>query len=82
MVEVLVVQAAAVLSPGLKSMLQELMVMDVAMLTRAAVESAGKEIQPAAETWSGRRQNDVSLGRNAGSLRRRCGRSDRLWRPW
>ena len=66
------VQAATVLSLGTKSMLQEWMVLGVAKLTRAAVEVVGKERRPAAGA-SRRRQNDVSLGRNAGSLWRRSG---------
>ena len=44
----MVVQEATVLSPGTKSMLQKLMVLDVAELTRAAVEAVGKERRRAA----------------------------------
>ena len=56
--------AATVLSPGTKSMLQKLMVLDVANLTRAAVEAAGREGRWRG-VWSRRQQNDVSSGRNA-----------------
>ena len=69
--EMLVVQAATVLSLGAKSRLRERMVLGVGKLTRAAVEVVGKERQPAAGA-SRHQQNDVSLGCNAGSLRRLC----------
>ena len=69
----LVVQAATVLSLAAKPRLREGRC-DVAKLTRAAVEAVGKERRPVAGA-SRHQQNDVSLGRNAGSLRRRCGGS-------
>ena len=50
---------------------REWTVLDVAKLTEAAVVAVGKEGRPAAAAWFRRRQNDVSAGRNAGSLR--CG---------
>ena len=57
-------------------MLQELIVMDVAKLTRAAVEAVGEARQLAAGTWFPRQQNDVW------SPWRRCGGSHRFWGPW
>ena len=67
----LVVQAATLLSPGAKSMLQEWMVMDVAKLTWDAVGAVGMERRLAAGAWSRCLRNDVSAGRDGGSYRRR-----------
>ena len=64
----LVVQAT-VLSLAAKSRVQRT-VLDVAKLTRVAVEAVGKDRRPVAGA-SRLRQNDVSRGRNAGSLPRR-----------
>ena len=63
------VQAATVLAPGAKSMLQEWMVLDVAKLTKGR---RGKGKKAGGGAWSRRPQNDVSAGRNARSFRRRC----------
>ena len=57
------------------------MVLDVVELSRAAVEVVEKERSPVAEA-SRHRQNDVSIGRNAGALLRRSGGSHRFWRSW
>ena len=42
--------------------------LDVAKLTRTAVEAVPEKRRPAAGAWSRRQQNDVSAGRNTGSL--------------
>ena len=68
----LVVLATTVLPLEAKYRRPERMVLDVVKLTRAVVEAAGKERKPGSSRhW----QKEVSLGRNAGSLRRRCGGS-------
>ena len=65
------------LSPGEKVRLRDRMVLDVAKLTRATVEAVGKGWKPSRQ-W----QNDLCVGRNAGSLRWRCGGPHEFWRSW
>ena len=72
----MVVQAATVLSPGTKSMLEKLMVLDVAELPRAAVEAVGKERRRTGAR--SRRQTDVSAGRK----RSWCGAAVRVYQTF
>ena len=54
------------------------LVLDVVKLTWAAAEFVEKERRPVAGA-SRHRHNDVSIVRNAGSFRRRCGGFCRFW---
>ena len=73
--------AAMVLGLEAKSRRREQMVLDVVKLTRVVVEALGKERSLVAGA-SRHRQNDVSTGCNAKSLRRCCGGNHSFWRFW
>ena len=73
-------QTVTVLSPRAKSRTGGL-VLDLVKLTWTAVAAVEKERRAVAGA-SRHQQNDVSDGRNAGSLWRRCGGPLGFWSSW
>ena len=77
----LVVLAATVLALEAKSRLWERVVLEVAKADKVRGGGLGEGKKTVAGAFC-HQQNDVSLGRNAGSLRRRCSGSHGIWRSW